>query len=371
MKKAISLLVAFGLSITLCACDAKDPENLLETQAPTKTVQEEPTDLPTNPSTEPPAQSLSNYPYGNMQKNVPSGNFMQYEDTVLFTHYDSKRFNLFAYDMNTETVSLFCKDATCTHKTSKCASGLVNSNLEQYDGKVYAMHFPGAVQELKNGHFENTVGGGVQHFWHANGNLYVVTQDASLLVYENGSDTSRILLEEYSGYWEVIFGNYLYFTSSGSIWRIDLDAENPQKEMLVENACGLVDGQHIYYMPDDTCYLYRCDMDGSNPELLLDRPVIPAASNFDEEYYYFRLFTNLEFRGEDSHDLYRFPKSNPEKIEKIAELPDTIGTVYTVPGYDKIFVVAYEMVDENTSIDTVYTMNKDGSDVTKLELPDV
>ena len=66
--KAFALALALGVSLTLCACNAKDPENLLETQAPTKTVQEEPTDLPTNPPTEPPAQPLSTYPYGNMQK---------------------------------------------------------------------------------------------------------------------------------------------------------------------------------------------------------------------------------------------------------------------------------------------------------------
>ncbi len=51
------------------------------------------------------------YSYGNMQKNVPSGDFMQYEDDIVFLSYSNRRFRLCTYDMKTGGQSLF-KDAT-------------------------------------------------------------------------------------------------------------------------------------------------------------------------------------------------------------------------------------------------------------------
>ena len=292
---------------------------------------------------------------------------MQYENTVLFV--SSADDNLYSYNMETEEVSPFCKDATCDHKGVNCAAGGVNCNLEQYDGKVYGKNLlASSMKELKNGVFEQAVSG-IYHFWHSGGNLYVATQDKSLLVYENGGKP-KTLLDEYTGYWETIFDGYLYFESNSCVYRVNLQAEHPQTEILVENADFMTDGTHIYYVPYDTFYLYRCNMDGSGKTLLLEKPVLPGTSNFDEEYYYFRLYTNQELRtGEDSQDLYRFPKSDPTKIEKIAHLDNAISTVYTVPGYDKIFVVCVTVYEDYSRDEFVYTMNKDGGNVKQLEIP--
>ena len=60
------------------------------------------------------------YSYGNMQKNVPSGDFMQYEDDIVFLSYSNRRFRLCTYDMKTGEVSLFFKDATNQGGASVC-----------------------------------------------------------------------------------------------------------------------------------------------------------------------------------------------------------------------------------------------------------
>ena len=70
----------------------------------------------------------------------------------------------------------------------------------------------------------------------------------------------------------------------------------------------------------------------------------------------------------DSRDIYRFPKEDPTKIEKIATLPHSVRMLYTVPGTDKIFVSTYyEPGDEEV---TYYVMGTDGSNPTKLEIPE-
>lgn len=369
MKKGRFLMTILILLIFCTACKAKDPENLFEIQV---TEAEMPATSAPESETTLPAQiqetvSLSvPYQYGNMQKGVPSGNFMRYGDAVLFTCADETKGSpiLYTYDMATGNVSLFCKDATCTHNFSECASAGINCNLEQYNGEIFGTQFPGPVMKLKNNRFEPIIDGGVSHFWHSGGNLYVVTEDASLLVYENGSSKPCVLLEEYSGFWETIFDGYLYFSSAYNVNRIDLRAEKPQKEVLIKGSDFLTDGQYIYYTPiEEDFHLYRCNMDGSDPMLILDKPVLSGWANFDEEYFYFRLYTDLELDGSGSNELYRFPKSDPTRIEKIAELDECVGTVYTVPGSDVIFVTTY-------GADNIYVMAPDGSNPQKLEFPD-
>lgn len=76
--------------------------------------------------------------------------------------------------------------------------------------------------------------------------------------------------------------------------------------------------------------------------------------------------------GEDCYDIYRFPKADPTQIEKIATLSAPAYQIYTVPGYDKIFVKTRGPVNESGSGEEgpIYVMGLDGSDARALELPD-
>ena len=139
--------------------------------------------------------------------------------------------------------------------------------------------------------------------------------------------------------------------------------------MLLANASAVTNGQHIYYVDMATNFLFRCAMDGTGAELLLDQPVHFVGINFDEEYFYFRFFTSEKNSfNEDSYDLYRFPMNDPAKIEKIATLPAPIANIFTVPGTGKLFVTVYER--SNGEQDDIYALNTDGSNITRLEIPE-
>ena len=110
-------------------------------------------------------------------------------------------------------------------------------------------------------------------------------------------------------------------------------------------------------------------MDGSNVQCLLDQPVLLASMNFDDEYFYYRLFTDYQLdEGPDTYDIYRFSKSDPTKIEKLATMPVPAYQVFTVPGTGKLFV--HTRTCSNGENPDIYVMNTDGSDVTRLEIPE-
>ena len=391
MKKYSLILIFIVFCLALSACDASDPENLFGAgivQSP-ETEQEEITaPLPETEqeeiSTPPVAAEEGYYQYGNMQIDLPSGNYILYEGSVLFTRFSDGRSLLYTYDMDTEEVSLVCKDATCSHRRADCPSNQVWGNLEQYGGRLYAeirdrsggigAGLVRQVAEWKNGRFEQIIDGSAAAFWHVNGNLYVETADQSLLVYENGSDTPRTLLDEYAERKNVVFGQYLYSSYGQGICRVDLLAADPQVEVLVEDAfTAMVDGEYIYY-PNLEDILYRCDLDGGNQIPLTDRPIYPGAINFDDDYFYFRYQNVEDPYGEEAGDLYRFDKDDPSQIEKIAELPEAIHRIFTVPGHDLLFIEMYgQETDEhgNTLEGAVYTVSSDGSGVTRLDIPEL
>ena len=374
MKKTIIILSLACLILRLAACKAEDPENVFEMPQTESVETTEMVVLATEPpATEAELEVLTDYQYGNMQKNIPSGDFMAYGDEILFFRNLNGQVQLLALDKAKGEVTPFCKDATCTHTAVKCISNRVFANLEPYDGKLYAMNAGWKIMELQNDGFEQIVDGEVYRFWHANGNMYAVTRDSSLVVFEKGSSSPRVLIEEYIDYWNVVFGQYLYGCSSEGISRVDLSAQEPQKEIIVQGTCNsMIDGKHIYYDDVQTNYLYRCKMDGSESVQLTDVPVAVFSCNFDDEYLYFRLFTD-GIEGQDSHDVYRMSKEDPTRLEKIAELPESVHQIFTVPGYDKIFVTNWrgnEPREEDREESRIYLVAKDGSSVELLEFPD-
>ena len=209
----------------------------------------------------------------------------------------------------------------------------------------------------------------VNDFFHHGDNLYVKTMDSSLVTFKEGKTEPQVILEEYTGNDPVIFGNFLYAKRSDKDFiRVDLAADAPKEEVIIENVYGKTDGQHIYYVDLKNYQFYRCDMDGMNAELLVEQPVFFVSFNFDDAYVYYRLYTDLQDTGHpDSRDIYRFPKENPTQVEKIATLPLSVGRIFTVPGTDKIFVCTYT---ENVIERPYYVMGTDGNNPTKLEIPE-
>ena len=360
MKRTGMLFLALCLALFLAACaKAEDPDNLFEIDPALSGS--EPAPAPLEEPEAAPADA-GDYPYGNMQKNAPPGGFMLYGGEVVFFRDQL----LYAFDPATEEVNLLCRDATCSHIA--CVSGAPFANVEQYGGRLYAMDAGWQITELQGGKYERIAEGGVYSFWHAGGKLYAVTQDGSLVTFEKNGKP-RILVDEYTSIWNVVFGQYLYGNSTKGVTRVDLSAPQPEVEFVVEgDVTQLIDGEHIYYMShaDETGSLYRCNLDGSGTELLLERQVLPASWNFDEDYLYFRLYDDTFFEGGDDLGsvIYRMKKDDPAETEPIAEFPENVYQVYTVPGYDKLFVTKREG-------DGVYLVAKDGSSVVDLEFPDV
>lgn len=377
MKK-VSILLALVLLLTLAACTAKDPDNLFETSEPTCT-----TDVSTETTAKYiPVASEENYPYANKQKD---GTFMDDGKLIYFEVYMNEEFGLYTYDKATGAVSPLCRDATCSHGSSQCNSKNVSS-FEVYDGIIYAAKAVGTgwnIMELKNGRFEQVADGSIYEFWHAGGNLYARTADNSLVVFENGSGEPQLLMDEYLSYGNVVFGQYLYGRTMDSVTRVDLSAADPTADRVITGDIDpMIDGEHIYYVDYAggavSEALYRCSMDGSDPVLLIDEPVLPASLTFDEEYLYYRLYAedfwaDLEAEnyaaGEDhlAPDLYRMSKEDPTQVEKIATIPEGIYQIYTIPGYDKIFVTTRRTPQESGAL-PIYAVAKDGSSIELLKV---
>ena len=109
-------------------------------------------------------------------------------------------------------------------------------------------------------------------------------------------------------------------------------------------------------------------MVGSNSQILVEQAVLQARMNFDDKYFYYRLYTDQQLdSGEDCHDIYRFPKDDPSQIEKIVTLEEAAYQVFTVPGSGKIFVLARRT---ESGEQVIYVMGTDGSNPTRLEIPE-
>jgi len=374
MKRFSLFVLLLCACLVLTACTATDPDNLFEipegNTAPSdaESTQVEPDETESAPSdAEEVILYTGTYQYGNMQKNAPPGDFMLLNNKVLFSHLvNNSKFMLYSYDLITEEVQFYCQDATCKH--GDCAAGSLFGNLEVYNGKLYGMNRNRQPVVLNGDAVEVINSFKVNSFFHYEDKLFVSTPDSSFVVMEERMNEPQVVLEEHIGYWHVIFDGCLYASTVDNIIKVDLSADAPKEEVVISNARGMTDGKHIYYVDNKTSQLYRCDMHGGNTELLVEQQVLLASMNFDDEYFYYRLYTDLQLNGTaDSRDIYRFSKENPTQIEKIVTLPVSAFQIFTVPGTGKIFVNTHAPEGEECPI---YVMNSDGSDLKKLELPE-
>lgn len=338
-------------------------------------------------STEPPVQAekefvkavyeelpveQNDFQYGNMQKGNADENFVIYGDQFLVVGGSKVRY-IYAYDLATGKAQRFCDIPGCDHSTSDCRlQSLARTNLESYDGKLYSHFYHTPVRVLEDGEWKS-LGFNADRAWHAYGDLFTI-QMGRLQFYDDGIGEPRTILNDYDYMFNLVIGRYLYSHSCLGLVRVDLLADNPSKEVVMEEVFCMVDRDCIYYVDDAeesaTFYLYRCDMDGNNSELLLDQPILPASLNFDDEYIYFRLYTDHSIsRSKDGKDIYRMSKADPTQVVKIATLPETAYFIHTVPGEDILFVNAWGKNVYGVRIENVYVMNTDGSNLRMLELP--
>ena len=338
-------------------------------------------------STEPPVQAekefvkavyeelpveQNDFQYGNMQKGNADENFVIYGDQFLVVGGSKVRY-IYAYDLATGKAQRFCDIPGCDHSTSDCRlQSLARTNLESYDGKLYSHFYHTPVRVLEDGEWKS-LGFNADRAWHAYGDLFTI-QMGRLQFYDDGIGEPRTILNDYDYMFNLVIGRYLYSHSCLGLVRVDLLADNPSKEVVMEEVFCIVDRDCIYYVDDAeesaTFYLYRCDMDGNNSELLLDQPILPASLNFDDEYIYFRLYTDHSIsRSKDGKDIYRMSKADPTQVVKIATLPETAYFIHTVPGEDILFVNAWGKNVYGVRIENVYVMNTDGSNLRMLELP--
>ena len=392
-KRAIILAGMMMLSMMLTACQAADKGNRFEmpsedlatlgqtqaTEAPGETKQ---TEDPQEESRSASGQLSVPYQYANMQKDIPSGNFMDDGDKVVFGHQYQSRFLLFAVDKETLEVRLLCQDASCGHNGPECISYNKTGNLEQYDGTLYAMDggISGEIVTIQGDKTTKTVDGTVSGFWHANGNLYVLTPDQALLCYEEGSKKPKTILEDYTGHWSVVNGTNLYATTwDNNTIRVDLSAESPEPETLAEQVWTIfdMDRQTAYYVDMEDGYrLYRCGLDFQDPERLTEEGVLFTSINFDENYVYLRLLRDGDYYGDGCDQLYRMRLDAPGEPEPFIEIPESIiRCVYTVPNYGYLFVETERETgkngDETEYCTEYYAVSKDGKESVKLEIPEI
>ena len=114
MKNRVWFVLLLCVSLLLTACTATDPNNLFET------TQGNPADttavtVADTESTGSGKQSGTNefdgsvmfeagYQYGNMQKNIPSGDYMLLGNEVLFQVCSNGRFIMYSYELTTGQV---------------------------------------------------------------------------------------------------------------------------------------------------------------------------------------------------------------------------------------------------------------------------
>lgn len=372
------VLLPVILLLVLAGCQAVDKDNMFEMPSEDlatlgETRPSETAETRTEPGK---AETLSvPYQYGNMQINVPSGNFMDYGDKVIFSAGTGNGFNLFTLDKETLEIELLCRDATCGHNTLKCIAYQKTSNLEQYDGNIYVLggDLSGPVLELAGDRFEDVTERGVSAFWHGNGNLYVKSTDSELMVYEKGSKTPRTLVAEYPAVQNVTVGNCIYGwdMSTDSIVRTDLQQEKPQPEPIFQKVYFMTDGEYLYTVAQEgDSFLYRYDLDLGNKTRMTADTILPASLNFDETYLYFRYAdTTLDktIWGPGGHELYRMPKDGSGEPEKIAELEeDVFFEVFTVPDCPYVFAECQQMQGDEVEY-VYYAVAKDGSGARKLD----
>ena len=192
----------------------------------------------------------------------------------------------------------------------------MSGNLESYDGKLYVLNPASQAMEVKSDTLDPIIDGGLYSFGIVRVIYMSKPRIPSLLVYENGGGPPHSVRRIY-GYLGVVFGQYLYANVEENIVRVDLGGKRASGRSTGKNAGGVIDGNHIYYV-DYEAGICIVVIWMAAIRLIVEKPVLLASMNFENDYFYFRLYTGMELdEGEDCYDIYRFPRRIPHKLKKL------------------------------------------------------
>lgn len=383
-KRLTELLVILsGLVLLLTSCgNTGDYEKLFESELQQSFTAEQSSDEAdgqTKDADMKPAGSFSiicsedfgnPYPSGNNQKNLPSGNFVVFQDQILFQcDTGTLGLQLFSLDPASMQVNCFCRDAVCTHDRKEnpfCISASCLGNLAMIGENLYALSTDHTLCKYENGQLKALAEGEISYFCHGEEGLFAVTQDSSLIRFGESGDL-EILHDAYAEYWLSNYEGKMYGNTGDAYCVLDLKDDGGDPTEILRTSMGITDGERIYYLEDRTTALCTASMQGELLVKLTDRPVMPASVNFDADYVYFRYMNDGESDGgKAEHELYRVQKDGSESPELLAQIPERILNVFTVPGCDTVFITCFREAGRNDS--GIYAVKKDGSDFCRLDI---
>ena len=263
-------------------------------------------------------------------------------------------------------VSLFCKDAVCTHDmNSDCVSASCFGNLEVFQGDLYALTMGFVFSKYDEGRFVTCTDGEISGFWHGDDGLFAITADRSLIRLDDSGNV-ELINDAYAEYWNTNYNGKIYGNSGSAYYVLDLNDDHPEPRNLINTSAAVNDGSLIYFLEDKTLRLCTASQDGELITGLTDRGVMAGSMNFDSDYVYYRYQDKESDEDRTEHVMYRVPKDGSAPPEQVADLPGRILNIYTVPGCDTVFAVCFREADEQAA--GIYAVKKDGSDYCRLDI---
>lgn len=311
--------------------------------------------------------------YGNCISNLYLGvRACEGENDIIFQG-DSG--HIYSFNKKTEKVSILCKDPACSHgdNDKSCIARKTVSYLQYFNGYYY-------YQDLFNDGFFKTDENTVTEIKHTNdsnisgatfiynGNMYYCDKSAIYdeeyirkdIVYESIKESKEKVVsvgEHIKQYFPQNEGIFV-LTEEGILYLIDnQNRKNKVTEIKID--WMIPDDDYIYYLSleKEGTKLCRMKKDGTEEENISEGKEI-IGPYINNEYVYFSV-TNGENAG-----LYMTNKDNI-MVEKICDKPIIIASF---EDYDKIIGKYYDEPDMPDGEDMVI-MNKNGSDMKKLEIP--
>lgn len=306
------------------------------------------------------------YQYANMFESVSATSVIDTPKELFLICSYPGRLVLMEYKKDSGQIEPFCKLATCSHNTEECVAGNALS-LDYRDGILSMTRLRGHdtwISKLSNGRFE-FIAGPVNSFIQGDDGYYSITKDSSLVRFKFETNKPEILIDEFGYIKPVIIGDYLYAANVEDIVRVDLRGPNYSAETVVSDVLAhySTDGESLYYlkMEKGEPALYRCDPEGNNQEMVINRVIYPAYLAYDNIYIYYST-TNLDDPEDPTNgNIYRLRKDLTEEPQLICETGARFPFVYVLPtSPDTLLVHMNKMY---------YFLPKAGGELTELVLP--
>lgn len=315
------------------------------------------------------------YQYGNMLKSVFGADVWDTSDSILMTKEKSGNIILYEYIKSSGKTEPFCKLATCSHQTDECPAGNAYENIDMRNGTLTVLRKRDNnekwISELNDGTFEFLTGPVNGYLQGEDGYFYVITPDKSLARIERSSKKTEILVDEFDAMKPLIVEHWLYAVMGMNIVRVDLnDSAFPVETILSEEkAIGFpgytysTDGTYLYYniVNDETTSLYRCDLDGKNPVLVLPECIYSVYLSFDEEYMYYNTYHREVADSQVNGAIYRFPLNLSGEPELLCDTGVSFPMVYTLPTSPDTLLIRANR--------NYYFLPKTGGNLTEIPFP--